>query len=561
MEALRGFHNAAWLAAFTERWKQDPRPWAKQQMFAYVALPFDQQGHQPVVKRLFKHAEATKDDSLMAAFMVAFDCMVRRVRGKKYVYDRRSRQTQVVETLVARWDVLPSQIRDRKNGSSETGKWMKSEIQGPKKGLLYSYVTRYYLRRRAWRYFRYAAFQRAAEYPVIMAKALAGYRSDDLQKGENFLDSWSLMHACFAGNPAVKFNQAKTQLADGFSFADLKAAPSHPHLWRTPVGAESLLHLLATAQAGAIRLWAIQLFREVQPTAQCTITAELLLPLLNAEDDLVQQFGAELISSAQSTATWPLTLWMQLLETKSPAALEVICQQFAKHVTKERLTTEQMVNVALHQASPISRMGLDYLRSLSIGPSDYAVLIKLANAKCTATAAAITTFALDQLQSATYETDAFCRFLDATVAEVRTTAWAWLVSHPKHAAFNDALLFSRLVETPWDDLKLRLVDHLQLRADLPGPDALTPVWTSVLFNVHRGNRQKQKAVKQIADALNANPAQAGTLLPVLAVAVRSVRPTEARAGIAAVVTALSRRPEIIEMVEQFLPELNLAPAS
>ena len=68
-------------------------------------------------------------------------------------------------------------------------------------------------------------------------------------------------------------------------------------------------------------------------------------------------------------------------------------------------------------------------------------------------------------------------------------------------------------------------------------------------------------MKQIADALNANPGKAETLLPVLAVAVRSVRPTEARAGISAVITALTRQPEILALVEKFLPELNLSPAS
>ncbi len=69
VDALRAFSNQKWLAAFTERWKVDPRPWAHQQMFVYAAKPFNAIGHQSVVKRLFKHAEAQRNDELMAGFI------------------------------------------------------------------------------------------------------------------------------------------------------------------------------------------------------------------------------------------------------------------------------------------------------------------------------------------------------------------------------------------------------------------------------------------------------------------------------------------------------------
>jgi hypothetical protein len=50
------------------------------------------------------------------------------------------------------------------------------------------------------------------------------------------------------------------------------------------------------------------------------------------------------------------------------------------------------------------------------------------------------------------------------------------------------------------------------------------------------------------------------LLPVLAVALRSVRQPEARGGLAAVVTVVEARPELTDMVKRFLPELDLSPA-
>src|ERR1041385_4542558 len=61
LETLRRVSQPKTLAGFTDRWKKDPRPWARRQIFAYLRQPLNCPGHQPVVKRLFKHAEENKD--------------------------------------------------------------------------------------------------------------------------------------------------------------------------------------------------------------------------------------------------------------------------------------------------------------------------------------------------------------------------------------------------------------------------------------------------------------------------------------------------------------------
>jgi hypothetical protein len=78
----------------------------------------------------------------------------------------------------------------------------------------------------------------------------------------------------------------------------------------------------------------------------------------------------------------------------------------------------------------------------------------------------------------------------------------------------------------------------------------------VLLGVHRGGRQKLKAVREIADAVAATPESAAQLLPVLGVAVRSVRGPEMRAGLGAVMSLLARRPELGDAVRARLPELQ-----
>ena len=120
------------------------------------------------------------------------------------------------------------------------------------------------------------------------------------------------------------------------------------------------------------------------------------------------------------------------------------------------------------------------------------------------------------------------------------------------------MLWSRLAETPFDDQRLKLIDHLALRVKMPSlsADQLAPVWCAVLLGVHRGGRQKLKAVREIADAIVRAPGSVAQLLPVLVVAVRSVRGPEMRAGLAAVMTLVAARPELAPAVRARLPELQ-----
>jgi hypothetical protein len=126
-------------------------------------------------------------------------------------------------------------------------------------------------------------------------------------------------------------------------------------------------------------------------------------------------------------------------------------------------------------------------------------------------------------------------------------------------AYDDPALWSRLLESPFDDCRLRLVEVLRVRASLPGQKngRLTALWCGVLLNVHRGGRHKVMALRQVSDALVEDPGRAETLLPVLAVALRSVRAPEARAGLAALVHAADLRPDILPLVERYLPEVQL----
>src|ERR1041385_448496 len=158
LETLRGVDQPRVLSGFADRWKKDPRPWARRQILDYLAQPFNCPGHQPIVKRLFKHAEENKDHELMAAFLVAFDCHVRREIRTKRRWDFQSRSVSEEEQLVTPRDVIPLKT-ERTARNPATGEVIAFTVSTAARAKLFKYRTRYYLRRRAWRYFRRLGFR------------------------------------------------------------------------------------------------------------------------------------------------------------------------------------------------------------------------------------------------------------------------------------------------------------------------------------------------------------------------------------------------------------------
>jgi hypothetical protein len=304
--------------------------------------------------------------------------------------------------------------------------------------------------------------------------------------------------------------------------------------------------------------------RDHLPTLQA-ITAEQLLALLDHADQEVQQFGAGLLETLSGADSWPITTWLRLLETRSVTALATICQTMNQRVSPERLSLEQCVALACARATPVARLGLSWLGGRPVeGPQDRSAIGRLAGMQCEAAGVEGTKYALSILGSPqTYRMEDVSPFFDSLNPQVRRGAWDWLI--PQSPGYDDAALWSRLLETPYDDVRIQLVGELSKRTrSTDGPSALrrqdlSMVWTTVLLGVHRGGRAKLKALRQISQAIAEQPELAERLVPVLAVAIRSVRPPEARAGLSAILSAVSARPELESTLARQIPELRLAP--
>jgi len=560
LPALRSYFEPTPFAAFAERWLNDSRPWAREQLLAYIDLPLNVPNHNALVKRLFKGSERRRDDLLMAAWAVAFDRLVRRVRKKGTTWNYQLRQSVSYERLVTPRDrVIYTPPRWGINPFTKQRTLFSAPPSGER---LFSYHTRYYLRRRAWRYFRYMGYGRPDDYVAAAAAMITRYTNADLASGDNLMDCWSLLHACFAESEALNFTTHRARLKGGASVANLAAAPAFPDLWQKPSAAESLLSLVASARSTFARIWAIDLLRRWHAGRLTGQPVDRVIPLLSHPDDRVQAFALELFESAAGLDRLPFDRWLQLLQIRSLTVLTAVTEAMRRHVDPSAVTLFDAVTLAKAEPAPVARLGLHYLQSRSFDtPPQRQAIVHLADARSAAVGQEIAAWALQHLgRREAYDVEQVIRFFDSMLPAVRLAAREWLVSGS--AGWDSPVLWSRLIESPFEDIRLFLVDSLQKRQAIPGvgSDALTLLWTGVLLNIHRGGRKKLTALRQISSAVRRDPSRAAVLMPVLAIAIRSVRVPETRAGLSAIVTAVAARPELAATVRQVFPELELVPS-
>lgn len=548
------------LAAFAERWHKDPRPWAKAQLHAYLDLPLNRPGHEPLVKRLFKLAEAAGDDGTMARFLVAFDRSLR--RDMETHWNWRTETTE--DRPVTRRNSLPRLVKfvpDPVRGFYDFG----GARQSPRtlEGFLatrrlFSAHTRLYLRRRAWRYFRRLGFRDPARYRAAIMEALPLYRDEDVDRGVHFLDNWGLVHALFHHSDLLWPRPHGWFVRAGRALRELRPAPAFPEAWKD-VG-NDLFKLLLTARARPVRRAALLMIKE-RPDLLAKVPYERVAEILEHPDEEVQAFGAEVLRSAAELESMPLELWLRLLELKNVAVLDAVCDVMKRAVSPGRLSTRQLLGFACGPVGPVARLGLDWLKGRQASPDEFLALARVRAAAIATDAVALAREGLEANPS--FDPEWILAFLDATMREVRQAAWIWFVEEPRASRRVD--LWAKLVESPYDDVRMAIVAHVERYAAkdqalrvLLARAPLETVWATVLFNIHRGNRAKRTAASQVAAAIEREPARAPQLLPLLAVAARSVRAPEFRAGLAALVRAATGRPEVAEAVARHFPELKLA---
>ena len=546
VESFRSNHSAKYLASFLEKWLKDARPWSRKQLQDYLGLAWTPLGHDVVYKRIFKHFYAENDHEMMGVLMPQLDRLVRRRRVKRWHYDRKTRQSWTTESLYA--------------ATNKVNNWQygrQAELNR-----LFSHRTRNYLRRAAWRYFRVLSHHQPEVYVQQIAQALARYEDHDFQDGENILDNWSLMHACFYHHDAIQFTAAHSNLAQEATLADLSPAPYQAEAWKSNAAAEALLGLLVDANSTFVRIWAVELFLQNFKESVGQIGLRKLIHMMASPDVRLQNFATEAFESHPDLPTLNVEQWLALLDEAGVGQLPRICEAMKKHVALERLDTDQLIQLTCAKQVPVAMMGFEFAQTRDIDrPFSTSELSRFAESQCAQQASAISTFALTRIGQLNEDAlpDQVIGFFDSLLKPTRAAAMQWL-SESDSPGYGRAKLWSMLVETPFDDVKLPMVELLHRRCQHADgeTDRWAPVWVAVILGVNRGGRTKPKALDQLAAAIIRDPQTSADLLPVVALAIRSIRNTELRSGLASLAKILDAHPELSSEIQQAIPELEFA---
>lgn len=567
LDEFRRIHDADRLRGYAKTLFNDKRQVARESLLAYFDRPLNAYRHEGFVKATFKLAEDAGDSQLMGRIMVAVDRSVRRQLLSRHRYDWSSGESWVEQSLN-----IPAQTQlPREDGlfyyrdPDSAQRWAAPTKEQHESLRLFSVATRQYLRRRAWRYFRNLGKQNPDRYVDAVADCLIRYDDQDVQDGVALLDNWGLMHILFHGSDQIVSNPRGWRLADDGSLGKLKPAPAFETLWQR--SADPLLKVLGQANSRPVRQWAMQMLTHHHPDAVSKVpVSQIVIWLSSGQADMIQ-IAVDALEQSDRMNEISVATWLEIIEASELQESEIICGVLLKHLQPASVSFNQALELASARPVPVARLGLKCLETKSPeNKTQCHALLTLCEAPADSVRPALVNWLRDVLGKSEYfETDWIIELLDAQFEEVRAIGWHWLLSNQR--AREDTDLWQKLLETPYDDVRLKLVDLLQrrrydarefsLKHQRFDATLMQSLWASVLLNIHRGGRQKERVVNEIVTLLSADPSRAKQLLPLLAVALRSVRSTEWRSGLSAVVTLVDQHPEIADLVEREFPELRV----
>jgi hypothetical protein len=341
------------------------------------------------------------------------------------------------------------------------------------------------------------------------------------------------------------------RVAEGAQLAQLEPAPYWPAAWRGV--RDELLELVAAARSRTVRAWAVAWLKKEYAAQLDGVPVARVRALLESPHDEAVRFGAEILARATGLAMLPVAEWIALLSIESLETLPLVCAAFEKHVAPERLTLVQCIELAISRAAPVAELGLRWARARGAGDWDLAHVVRISSAPVEHVRADGASWVLELLDRTPGKREAVLRdLLDARFADVRALAAAYVT--PRHAEMGLPLWLS-LLESPYDDVRALVVRHAEAWQAEAGPDEMRHLAATVILAVHRGAAAKQTILRRIADRVASRPEEADRLLPVLSLALRSVRAPERTAALLAVARAALSDGSLRDAVARHFPDV------
>lgn len=538
------------LGTLAERWSNDSRPTVRQMLLDYARSGVGRPEHKPLVKRLFFLAEARGDDELMALFAMAFDRLEKR---------------WLVE--VERWDFQSSRVIQRPG--LVAAPLVRGRIDRNRKDTRpFTRSTRQYLCRRAFRYFRRIAYKDPERYGRVLAPALTEMTDADLGDPARFLDAWSVVHILYWGSEIVTRDPRGIRVEEGASLADLSFAPLKPEAWSRSF--ELALDMAAAARSRPVCRFAIHLLEAHHTRLLDKMPFATAKRLLGAAHETTRAFMIARLGRVSDLSIQPVAEWLALIESGTLETLPEIVRLFREHVAPRRLSLEECVNLALSPAAAVAELGLLWVKERSakgLTALERQRLLRLAAARTPLVRKAAADYLADLLAKAPEAKPEEVReLLDAGDADVRARAMKLLDETARFA--KSPVVWASMAESSHADVRDKLLGALYAQANQTPPPAhpdspkvddaaLARLWSTTLLSIHRGGRAKPKALATMAAALERDPSRAEAIVPLMRIALRSVRPTERRAGLAAIARAAQAHVEVRVAASRHLPELTL----
>jgi hypothetical protein len=540
-ELVRAFGPTK-LAALAERWYGDARPFARKTLLAYVDDGCDRPEHKALVKRLFKLAEKSGDDEAMGHFMVAFDRLLGRtlgVRGMRW------------NPVLRKAEEIPGLLNNR----SVPERLMKDAKGKQRVSARFSRATRRYLARRAFRYFREIGRRDPARYGAAMRACLPLYRDETLDTPAKLLDAWGLMHALYGYSPVLVKAPSGLVVHEDRSLSELQPAPYFAPAWEGVF--DGLVAMLVGAQSRTVRTWTIKVLREKYDRELSALPLARIRQLLASPHEEVLALGAELLKGATGLDAMSIADWLDLLRIEHVDVLGLICETIKNHVTPARLDLAQCIELACAKAAPVALLGLEWARGKRVASrEDLESVLRLAKAGAVPARRDGARWIASLLQTLPFATTEQVRdFCDAQFADARAEALACLATERYK---DDLTLWFALTESPYDDVRAFVLRHAGAWKEKAAPATLTHVWASALLAIHRGGATKRRVPGEIAERIASHPDEAPKLLPILGVALRSVRPTERTVALASLTRAVLRNDALRGLVHEHLPEISFS---
>ncbi|MEZ6041268.1 MAG: hypothetical protein R3C20_12220 [Planctomycetaceae bacterium] len=567
LDELRTIHDADRLGAFAVTWFNDKRAASRQLLLQYLELPLNVYRHEALVKRLYKNAEAANDTEVLSRFLLAFDRSVRRLKKTRWRYEWFRRESWSEETISVPNGTMMPRGKNVQRIDRSTGKIILADNQKAHDRLqLFSVATRKYLRRRVWRYFRKLAETDPQQYISAMCETLVRYTDADCADGLALIDNWSLMHILFHHSDVLRYSPGGWNPVEGRSLRDLKPAPAFADAWK--ISGQPLLKLLDQSRCRPVRQWALGMIRDLHPGVLNSVPVDSLIRWISSEDESLSDLAIDLLKAGTIAASVSTETWMELLEQANPNSLDRLCSLIESTLDPAALSLVEKVRVASARPIPVARLGMAWLKLITPTSSgECQALLQLREAQ----AEAIRPELIAWLQLVLTDSPHFqpldiLELLDSRHPDVREVASAWLMGDERLS--GDTRIWQRLMESPYDDIQLHIARLLEFEANRPDqepllrqknldPDLVRHLWACVLLNVHRGGRQKPGIVASIIDRISKNPSETESLLPLLSIALRSVRSTEWRAGLTGLVRLIETSPALRTELTAAFPELTL----